>query len=353
MTHSRKLVTLLSANRSVLILLPLVVFFTLENDQFWTSANLSSVLIQATFTGTIAVAMAVAFIGREFDLSVGSTLALTGFVAVKFSDTSPTLAFVAAILAGAACGLVNGFIVGVMRVNAFIATLGTLSIISGLTLLLSNQQSVSSNSLTFLTLATKQIGPVPVFAIVFGLLALLTHLVMKLTPVGVTIRALGNNPEFSRLNGVAIVKYRVGIFVFTGVAAGISGAMTASWIGGADPNVGSSTPLLVISAVILGGVSLYGGVGTIPQSVGGVLVLTVFVNGMTLLNISPYYQTCFEGVVLVLVVTAAALFNADVMTKLWLGSLRARIRRAWAATVPAQGHPESAHATGGDGPDIL
>lgn len=353
MTRSRKLVHLLSANRSVLILLPLVAFFTLENDQFWTSSNLSSVLIQATFTGIIGVAMAVAFIGREFDLSVGSILALTGFVAVRFSDHGSTLAFVAAIVAGAACGLVNGFIVGVMKVNAFIATLGTLSIISGLTLLLTNQQSVSSNSLTFLSLATKQVGPVPVFAIVFAALALVTHLVMTLTPVGVTIRALGNNPEFCRVNGVAIVKYRIGIFVFTGIAAGISGAMTASWIGGADPNVGQSTPLLVISAVILGGVSLYGGVGTIPQAVGGVLVLTVFVNGMTLLNISPYYQTCLEGVVLVLVVTTAALFNADVMTKVWLASLRARIRSAWATGYPAQRRPEGVHVTGGGGRDIV
>jgi ribose transport system permease protein len=353
MTYSRQLSRVFSANRSVLILLILIAFFAVENDQFLTSTNLSSVLIEATFTGIIAVAMAVAFVGREFDLSVGSILALSGFVAVKFSDKSPALAFVAAILAGAACGLVNGFIVGVMRVNAFIATLGTLSIIGGLTLLLSGQQSVSSNSLTFLTLATKQIGPVPLFAIVFVVLALLTHLVMKLTPVGVTIRALGNNPEFCRVNGVAIVKYRIGIFVFTGIAAGISGAMTASWIGGADPNVGQNTPLLVISAVILGGVSLYGGVGTIPQAVGGVLVLTVFVNGMTLLNISPYYQTCLEGVVLVLVVTTAALFNADVMTKVWLGSLRARIRTAWATSFPAQGRAEDVHATGGDARDIV
>jgi ribose/xylose/arabinose/galactoside ABC-type transport system permease subunit len=349
MTFSRKLMRRVSANRSVLILFLLVAFFALRSSQFLSSTNLSSVLIQTTFTGIIGVGMAVAFIGREFDLSVGSILALSGFVAVSLSDKSPALAFAAAALAGAGCGLVNGLIVGVMRVNAFIATLGTMSAISGLTLLLSNEQSVASNSPTFLSLATKQVGPIPIFAIAFAVLALVTHLVMERTPVGVTIRALGNNPEFCRVNGVALVKYRVGLFVFTGLTAGISGAMTASWVGGADPNAGQNTALLVFSAVILGGVSLYGGVGTIPQAVGGVLVLTVFVNGMTLLNISPYYQTCFEGVVLVAVVTAAALVNTDVMTKVWLSSLRARIRSAWAAGLDVQSRSVHAGATGGDG----
>ena len=157
---------------------------------------------------------------------------------------------------------------------------------------------------------------------------------MRCTPVGVTVRALGGNAEFCRLNGVHMVRYRMAIFLGTGMAAGLSGAMTASWVGGADPNAGSATPLLVITACILGGVSLYGGIGTVGQAVGGAMALTVLVDGMTLLNVSPYYQTVMEGAVLVVVVTVAALVHANVMTKVWLSSTRSRVRAAWAYHLP-------------------
>jgi ribose/xylose/arabinose/galactoside ABC-type transport system permease subunit len=260
------------------------------------------------------------------------------------------VAFGAAIAMGAACGLVNGIVVAVLRVNAFIATLGTMSVVGGVTLVASNQQSASTDATGFLNAATAQVGPIPTFAVVFFALAIAGTLVMRCTPLGVTIRALGANAEFCRLNGVHMVSHRIGIFLCTGMAAGLSGAMTASWVGGADPNAGSAVPLLVISACILGGVSLYGGIGTIGQAVGGTMALTVLVDGMTLLNISPYYQTVLEGAVLVTVVTVAALVHTNVMTRVWLASVVARARAAWAQS---PSNDSRGNVTGGENQEVV
>lgn len=339
----------LARQRGIVILVILVAIFWLRRPDFLSSSNLNNILMSGSFTGIIAIAMAIAFIGGEFDLSVGSTLALCGFVAVHMAAVNSALAVVAAVAAGAVCGLVNGVIVGVLRVNAFIATLGTMSIISGLTLLVSNQQSAGTSANGFLSMAMWAVGPVPVYAIVFALLAVIAHVVMQRTPVGLTVRALGANAEFCRLNGVKLVRYRIGIFLATGIAAGLSGAMTASWVGGADPNAGQSVPVLVISAVILGGVSLYGGEGTIAQAVAGAMVLTVFADGLTLVGVSPYYQTAFEGVVLVVVVTAAALLPVNEMTKIWFGALWERLRTSWNAGSPSSlATMDSVQAIGGD-----
>lgn len=340
----------LASNRGTILLVVLVVVFGFSTPHFLGRNNIDNVLIQSALTGTIAIAMAVAFIGGQFDLSVGSVLALAGFVSVHAAGAGTGVAFAAAIATGAACGLVNGIVVAVLRVNAFIATLGTLSVISGVTLVASHQQSASTDAAGFLNIATGQVGPIPTFAVVFFALAIAGTLVMRCTPVGVTLRALGANAEFCRLNGVHMVSHRIAIFLCTGMAAGLSGAMTASWVGGADPNAGSTTPLLVISACILGGVSLYGGVGTIGQAVGGTMALTVLVDGMTLLNISPYYQTVLEGAVLVAVVTVAALVHANVMTKVWLASLAARVRTAWAYS-PAD--DSRANVTGGENQEVV
>jgi ribose transport system permease protein len=317
--------------RGVVVLVVLVVVFSLLHPDFLSASNLNNLLMQGSITGVIAIAMAIAFIGREFDLSVGSVLALSGFVAVHVANVNSALAIVAAIGVGALCGVVNGVVVAVLRVNAFIATLGTMSILGGLTLLLSNQQAISTSANGFLSMAIWAIGPVPMYAIIVVALGIIAHWVMQRTPVGLTVRALGASAEFCRLNGVRSSRYRIGIFLVTGIAAGISGFMTASWVGGADPNAGQSTPIIVISAVVLGGVSLYGGEGTIWQAIAGAMVLTVFADGLTLADVSPYYQTAFEGLILVVVVTAAALLPANDMTRIWLGSLRQRLRVAWNA----------------------
>jgi ribose transport system permease protein len=341
---------ILSSNRGTVLLVVLVLVFWSTTPHFLGENNIDNVLIQSALTGTIAIAMAVAFIGGQFDLSVGSVLALGGFVSVHAAGAGTGVAFAAAIATGAACGLVNGIVVAVLRVNAFIATLGTMSVIGGVTLVASNQQSASTDAAGFLNIATAQVGPIPTFAVVFFVLAIVGTLVMRCTPVGVTIRALGANAEFCRLNGVHMVSHRIAIFLCTGMAAGLSGAMTAAWVGGADPNAGSTVPLLVISACILGGVSLYGGVGTIGQAVGGTMALTVLVDGMTLLNISPYYQTVLEGAVLVTVVTVAALVHMNVMTRVWLASVVARVRAAWAYSTPTD--PRS-QMTGGENPEVV
>ena len=306
---------ILSSNRGTVLLVVLVVVFWLTTPHFLGRNNIDNVLIQSALTGTIAIAMAVAFIGGQFDLSVGSVLALAGFVSVHAAGAGTGVAFAAAIATGAACGLVNGIVVAVLRVNAFIATLGHhVGHRRGDACRVKPAVGVDRRRRASSTSRPRRSGRYPPSPLSSSRSRSIGTLVMRCTPVGVTVRALGANADFCRLNGVHMVSHRIAIFLCTGMAAGLSGAMTASWVGGADPNAGSTVPLLVISACILGGVSLYGGIGTIGQAVGGTMALAVLVDGMTLLNISPYYQTVLEGAVLVTVVTVAALVHTNVMT---------------------------------------
>lgn len=294
MKRVKEAARLIAINRAIAILVIIIVVMPLIAPRFYARTNIENLLFLGTLTGIISVAMAFALVGGQFDLSVGATLGLGGYAAAWASNSGPIFALGVALLVGLVCGLLNGVVVAVLRVNAFIATLGTTSLITGFTLLISNQQSLAATDADFLRLGSTAIGPIPIVAIGLVVIAGLGWWVLQNTSVGVTLRALGASPSFCEDNAVRIKMYRVGMFVALGVMAGLSGALTTALVGGADPNAGISTPLLVISACILGGVSLNGGEGTVGQAIAGTFVLAALVNGMNLLGVTPYFQTVFR-----------------------------------------------------------
>lgn len=289
-------------HRSLPIILIMAVIFAAKAPNFATLENLRNVVLQTSLDGIMVVGMAVALIGGQFDLSIGSIMVMATFLAVDLAPLGVLPAVLGSVIFGSLAGVFNGLLVTKAKVNAFIATLGTMFAVRGLMLLYSEGFPKNTRAPGFTNLAEGSFGPIAYPIIIFVLLAVLAHLVLSNTSIGRTIYGIGGNAEFCRLAGIPVERYQLLLFVVTGATAGLSGAVLASRLGGASPVLGQQTPLVVISAVILGGVSLYGGIGSIPLALEGIFTISVLGNGMNLIGVSAYYQFVIRGAILILVV---------------------------------------------------
>ncbi len=290
----------------LLVLLILIVFFTTQSKYFLTTQNFFSIGSVASALGIMAVAQTFLIISGGFDLSVGSVVALTGVViGVLFQNGAGMDIWLSALVGlsmGLLVGIVNGTVVVALRINALITTLGTLSIFSGMAYLLTAGKTLIITSPPFQFLGSGYIGPVPVSMIIFGIVAGVGIFVARYTALGRSVFAIGGNPEAARLSGIPVKKVQFGLFVASGLMAGLAGVLITSQLGASSPQVGETYTLSVVTAVILGGTSLAGGRGSVVGTVLAVVILTVLQNGFALLQFSSYVQTMALGIVLILAV---------------------------------------------------
>ncbi|WP_082512081.1 ABC transporter permease [Rhizobium sp. Root1204] len=330
-----------------------------------TFANLSNIVYQASLVAIMGVAMTTVLISGNFDLSVASVAALASAITIIFVDSLGLFpaAFIA-IVVSCAIGLMNGAIVQFVGINAFIVTLGTLTAIRGLVLVLTNGRSLSSRDPNALAqMMSLEGGRVPIFTalLVIGVLLAITAAVLFLrrtksgrgttrsirmaaagivcwviaaiagvnasvpapviymavfaffvwvaltfTTIGRRLYAVGGNAEAARLSGINVTLYKLAAFVLSGGAAGVAGVLYASRFGAINPTALQGTELTVIAAAILGGTSLYGGSGSVTKTIAGALLLFTLTNGFNMLNIGANYQGLIEGVV---VIAAAAIYT--------------------------------------------
>lgn len=344
--------TVVLRHRSVPIVAALIVVFALWAPRFMSTENLGNILLQASFDGVMVIGMAIALIGGQFDLSIGSILVMSAFLAVDLSTWGIVPAVGASVLAGMVVGLINGLLVTKARVNSFIATLGTMFAVRGLMLAYSGGFPHTGRGANFTELAGGMLGPVAVPVLICLLLGVAAHTVLSHTRAGRKIYALGGNAEFFRLAGEPIHRFQICLFLCTGATAGLGGALLASRLGAASPVLGNDTAMTVVSAVILGGISLSGGVGSVPQAIEGILTISILDNGMNLLGVPPYFQFVVRGAILISVVVLDA-YMIKVRSKAGFGwSQLARVN----ATAPIQGPvqplaisaPESERGGGAD-----
>ncbi|HZQ64601.1 MAG TPA: ABC transporter permease [Gaiellaceae bacterium] len=333
---------------------------------FLTPINVTNVLDQSSLVGFMAVFMTVVLISGNFDLSVASTAALGGSVCVKLIGPWGFYpALLAALLAGIACGVTNGLLVQKLGINAFIVTLGTLTAIRGLVLVITDSRSVQSSSETLFSfeagrwqlpgwaaisvgvllvtagaarlLAGRRTPGAPpldrltcallVFGAAVGLLGLLNDdylnltrptwymlaaaavviLALNFTVPGRRLFAVGGNAEAARLSGIRVDLYRIVAFTLMGLAASFVGVIYAGKFGGMNPDALTGTELTVITAAILGGTSLFGGAGAVSKSLVGALILYGLNNGFNVLNVGSTYQYLIQGVI---IVAAAAIYTS-------------------------------------------
>ena len=296
-------------NRIIFILLLLVIVVTALDRKFVDPRNLINLLTHISINGIMALGMTVLLVSGSFDLSIGSVLSLSGLIAVGLQPVvGVNYSIILALLAGVLIGLLNGVLVTYGRINAFIATLGTLILFKGVSLSINKGWPISGKIESFTKIGLGTIGPIPLPIIYFIILTIIFWFIMKYTFFGRNIYAIGGNELAARISGIKVNIYKVLYFVLCSFCASFSGIVLSSRLNTGSPVFGDATPLIVIAAVILGGTSLAGGVGTIRGTILGILIIGSIENGMNLLNIWSYYQIIIKGSVLITVVLIDAYY---------------------------------------------
>ncbi|WP_246312085.1 ABC transporter permease [Pseudaquabacterium terrae] len=291
-------------------LLAACVFFATQSDRFLTGANLSLVLQQVMVVGVIAIGQTLIILTAGIDLSCGMVMALGGIVMSKFATElglPPALAIACGIAVTTLFGLINGLLVTRIKLPPFIVTLGTLNIAFAITQLYSNSQTV-----TELPPALTALGNTFTFAgteVAWGALLMLAlfglaWFVLRETAAGRHVYAVGNNAEATRLVGIPTQRVLLGVYVIAGLFYGIASLLSVARTGVGDPNAGQTENLDAITAVVLGGTSLFGGRGVVLGTLVGALIVGVFRNGLTLMGVSSIYQVLVTGVLVILAVAA-------------------------------------------------
>lgn len=271
---------------------------------FLTERNMLGLLQSVVTVGIVACTMMFCLAARDFDLSVGSTVAFTGMVAVMASNASGSipLGILSALACGGAVGLINGLVIAKFNINALITTLATMQIVRGLALIASDGRAVGINDPAFFRIALSKLLGIPTPIWVLLALFVIFGFVLNRTVFGKNTLAVGGNPEASRLAGVKVDRTRIYIFALQGLVCAIAGVLLASRITSGQPNAAVGLELSVISACVLGGVSLAGGRATMTGVIVGVMIMGIAENAMNLLNIPAFYQYIVRGVILLLAV---------------------------------------------------
>lgn len=287
----------------LLTLIALCVATASLTDRFLSPLNLSNILVQCSVMAVIAMGMTFVVIGGGFDLSVGSVAALSGCVAAAVMIESNILVgVVAGMAASAAVGLINGLTVTRLRVNPFIATLGTMVLVRGVVFLMTGGAPVSGEfglPERFVAFGTERLLGINYLVWVPALLLGILSWVLHATPYGRYVFATGGGREAAYLSGVPVDRVTTSTYVWCSLLAGIAGVMLAARLQSGQPTAGEFYELTAIAAVVLGGAALHGGEGALYKSVIGVFIMVVLGNGLNLLNVDSYWQRVAVGIVIV------------------------------------------------------
>jgi fructose transport system permease protein len=282
--------------------------FSFQHENFLTLQNFSLIMQQVMVVGTIAIGQTLIILTAGIDLSCGMVMALGAIVMTKFAadyGLSAPVAILCGIGATALFGLVNGLLVTRVKLPPFIVTLGTLNIAFAITQLYSGAQTIINipEGMTLLGETFNLGGARVAYGVVLMLgLYLATWVWLRDTAPGRHVYAVGNSPEASRLVGISTDRVLLGVYVLAGVFYGIASMLTVARTGAGDPNGGQTENLDAITAVVLGGTSLFGGRGIILGTLVGALIVGVFRNGLTLMGVSSVYQILVTGILVILAV---------------------------------------------------
>jgi ribose transport system permease protein len=306
----RALFSLSGATGPLIGLVLLCVFLSFTTDSFLTSRNLLNVMDQITVIGIMAVGMTFVILIGGIDLSVGSVMALAMMIMGYLANVAgiPMVpAILLALLVAAMTGAVSGLLITGFGVPAFIATLAMMSIARGVANMITDGQQIVGFPAWFSMLSFSRLGGFLTFTVAVMLLVFLAGwLFLRYTSGGRSLYAIGGNPEVARLAGIPVRFYTIGVYVASGLLAGLGGVVLAMRLDAVQPTAGIGYELDTIAAVVIGGTSLSGGQGGIVGTIIGVLIIGVLRNGLNLLNVSPFTQAVVIGVVIALAVSAEA-----------------------------------------------
>ena len=303
----------------LIFLILLILIFSSLHPRFLHPLNIFNVMRQISITGLIALGMTFVIIVRGIDLSVGSLIALCGLVGAviakgglveRFSVgldsdlANPWYwALAGSVLIGLLAGTLNGVCITKLKVPAFVVTLGGLSAYRGTALIVSDGGPISGFNEAYRWIGQGKIGMVPIPVIIFLVFIVLCHIILKYTVYGRYIYSVGGNPEAARLSGINIDLIITSTYIITGFFVGLSAFILSARLNSSEAVAGMGYELNVIAIVVVGGTSLFGGMGSILGTIIGAMLFGVLQNGLVLLNVSSYIQQIVIGIILILAVT--------------------------------------------------
>jgi ribose transport system permease protein len=291
-----KLVTLLG------IAVILVVVFSLATPFFLSMKNFLNVIVHSSILAMLAIGMTFVIISGGLDLSVGSIIAFTGVLGVlAFGLTgSVAVGLLVCILSGCAMGLLNGLLIGYLGINAFIATIATLAIYRGATLMITGGRTISVTSPAFNYLGQGQILRIPVIILLLALMYALFHFVLRRTVFGRSVYAIGGNPLAARVSGIRVRFMTLVVYALSGTLAGICSVFVIGRLSSLQPWAGQGAEFETIVAIVLGGINIAGGEGDLLESLAGVIIIAIILNALNLIQaINPFYHYIVKGAIII------------------------------------------------------
>ncbi|MEM1485701.1 ABC transporter permease [Oscillospiraceae bacterium PP1C4] len=297
---------------AVVAILFMSIFFSFASPYFLTGQNLKNILLQSSALAIVAMGQALITISGQFDLSLGQNVYLTSAVAaymMKFFGVNPWIAILAALLLGCIIGLTNGVLFAYFGLPAFVATLGLQMICKSLAKIITNATPISRLPQDIAFIGRGYIGVVPICVIIMIGLYIAMQFITRRTKLGRNIYAIGGGPEAAFFAGIQTKKYYCITFMLGGLLAALGGVILMSRLDSVSVTSGNLYEFDAIIACVVGGLSMTGGKGKIVGAMFGTIFLVMFFNGMSMLNVDPFYQDAIKGVVLVAAITVDVFRN--------------------------------------------
>ncbi|XEC94656.1 ABC transporter permease [Paenibacillus tarimensis] len=299
----------LSKYGMLIVLVGMVILMSFLSDAFFQYQNLINIVRAMSFIAIVAMGVTMVIITTGIDLSSGSVIALVSVVVASLAhpgDYPIYVPILAGLAIGCFAGFVNGFITAKGRIPAFIATLGMMTAARGLALLYSEGRPIGNLSESFLYIGKGSILGIPFPIIMLIVLGIISHLLLSKTKFGKYTYAIGGNEQAAKICGINVDRYRILVYTYAGFLTAVAGMMLTARVSAGQPSMGNMYELDAIAAAVIGGTSLSGGIGTIPGTIIGALIIGVLNNGLDLLNVPSYWQQILKGVIIV----AAVLLDA-------------------------------------------
>jgi len=292
------------------LILVLIIIGATNSERFLTERNMGNVSRQSAYIGVVAIGQMLVILTGGIDLSLGSLVKLSVLVSAILMDGNPEnvpMAITLTLGVGLLIGFIHAFLINELNIAPFIVTLASYIILRGIALTISTTP-VGKASRGFLLMYDKKIGPVPVITIFFAILLIVFIFILRRTRFGKYIYAIGGNLEVAHLSGVPVKMVRYGAYMLCSLLASVTGLLWLMRMGVGDPVIGDGLELRAITAVIIGGTSLFGGRGTVIGTLGGVLLLGISANLLVMLGVNQFIQGFIQGVI---IVCAVALYKQD------------------------------------------
>lgn len=287
--------------RLIIVLLLLVAAFGLLSPSFLTLRNISNILVQNSVIGLVSLGMTLVVISGGIDLSVGSIVALSSmaFALLLANGVSLVVASLCCIICGATLGLITGSVIAFLKIPAFVATLGMMSVLRGGALLINGSNSISISENYVFNVYDSSIAGIPIIFLIFLLFTALLWVLTRKTIGGLKLYAIGNNLKAAYFNGINVRFYTIIAYVGSGFCSAVAAILLVSQLNSAQPQSGQLYELTAIAGAVVGGANLSGGKGSMFGTFLGILILGTIQNGLYILNVPSFYQYIVIGVIII------------------------------------------------------